>query len=256
MPETPRGGPRRDGSSQKPALNWIRTFLVRSCGGCSARNRKSAGDSKPEMRLIGTIDTYLMYRLTKTEVFATDPTNASRTLLYDVGRLRWDEELCGLFEVPMRALAEVRESFSDFGTTNADGALPNDLCICGVMGDSQASLFAQGCYDRGSAKATFGSGTSILVNTGERFEPSDRGAVSALAWVWQGRPTFALEGIINYSSATIAWLKDQLGLIDDAAVTACMAQAVENNGGVYFVPAFGGLMHLIGPRMPAPRSLE
>jgi glycerol kinase len=191
--------------------------------------------------LIGTIDTYLIYRLTKTAVFATDPTNASRTLLYDVSRLRWDEELCGLFDVPTRALAEVRESFSEFGTTNANGVLPNELCICGVMGDSQASLFAQGCYEPGTAKATFGSGTSVLLNTGDRFERSDRGGVSALAWVWKGRPTFALEGIINYSSATIAWLKDQLGLIDDPARTAAMAEAVEDNGGVYFVPAFGGL---------------
>ena len=153
-------------------------------------------DARPEIRqqlengdaLIGTIDTYLIYRLTKTEVFATDHTNASRTLLYDIGRLRWDEQLCCLFNVPMRALAEVRESFEQFGTTDADGALPKQLCICGVMGDSQASLFAQGCYERGNCKATFGSGTSVLLNTGDRFESSDRGAVSALAWVL-ARPT-------------------------------------------------------------------
>jgi glycerol kinase len=161
--------------------------------------------------------------------------------LYDVSRLRWDEQLCSLFEVPMRALAEVRESFDQFGTTSANGALPSELCIRGVMGDSQASLFAQGCYQPGSAKATFGSGTSVLVNTGERFETSARGSVAALAWVWKGRPTFAIEGIINYSSATIAWLRDQLGLIDDAGETAAMALSVEDNGGVYFVPAFGGL---------------
>ena len=116
--------------------------------------------AKPEIRrqlesgdaLIGTIDTYLIYRLTKAEVFATDHTNASRTLLYDIGRLRWDEELCCLFDVPMRALAEVRESFAQFGATDADGALPKKLCICGVMGDSQASLFAQGCYEPGSGQ--------------------------------------------------------------------------------------------------------
>lgn len=200
------------------------------------RRRLENGDS-----LVGTIDTYLIYRLTQGAVFATDPTNASRTLLYDVSRLRWDEQLCNLFDVPMRALAEVRESFDEFGSTTANGALPSELRICGVMGDSQASLFAQGCYKPGSAKATFGSGTSVLVNAGERFEPSALGAVAALAWVWKGRPTFALEGLINYSSATIAWLRDQLGLIDDAAQTAAMAQSVGDNGGVYFVPAFGGL---------------
>jgi glycerol kinase len=205
--------------------------------------------AKPDIRqqlengeaLIGTIDTYLIYRLTKTEVFATDHTNASRTLLYDIGRLRWDEHLCALFDVPMRALAEVRESFAHFGTTDADGVLPNRLCICGVIGDSQASMLAQGCYERGNCKATFGSGTSILLNTGDRLRPTDRGAVTALAWVWQSRPTYALEGIINYSAATIAWLKEQLGLISDATETAHLAQLVADNGGVYLVPAFGGL---------------
>jgi glycerol kinase len=191
--------------------------------------------------LLGTMDTYLIYRLTKAKVFATDHTNASRTLLYDIGRLRWDEQLCCTFNVPMRALAEVRESFDQFGATDADGALPKTLCICGVMGDSQASLLAQGCYERGTFKATFGSGTSILLHTGDRLELSDRGAVSAIAWVWQGRPSYALEGLVNYSSATIAWLKDQLGLIADTSETATLAQTVADNGGVYLVPAFSGL---------------
>jgi glycerol kinase len=206
-------------------------------------------DTKPDIRqplengdaLIGTMDTYLIYRLTKVKVFATDHTNASRTLLYDIGRLRWDERLCSTFDVPMHALAEVRGSFEEYGATDADGVLPKALCICGVMGDSQASLLAQGCVERGTCKATFGSGTSILLNTGDRLESSARGAVSALAWVWQGRPTYALEGIINYSSATIAWLKDQLGLIANASETADLAQAVADNGGVYLVPAFSGL---------------
>lgn len=206
-------------------------------------------DTKPDIRqllesgdaLIGTMDTYLIYRLTKTKVFATDHTNASRTLLYDIGRLQWDEQLCCTFSVPMRVLAEVRGSFEEYGTTDAEGVLPKALCICGVMGDSQASLLAQGCFERGNCKATFGSGTSILLNTGNRLELSDRGAVSALVWVWKGRPTYALEGIVNYSSATIAWLKDQLGLIADASETAALAQAVADNGGVYLVPAFAGL---------------
>jgi glycerol kinase len=200
------------------------------------RQQLESGDA-----LIGTIDTYLIYRLTKTCVFATDHTNASRTLLYDIHKLRWDEQLCGLFNIPMRALAEVRESFEQFGTTDAEGVLPKKLCICGVMGDSQASLFAQGCYERGSCKATFGSGTSILLNLGEELKPTGRGTVSALAWVLQRRPTYALEGIINYSSATIAWLKDQFGLINSASETAVLAQAVADNGGVYLIPAFAGL---------------
>jgi glycerol kinase len=191
--------------------------------------------------LLGTIDTYLVYRLTGGRVFATDPTNASRTLLYNIGNLRWDEELCGMFGVPERSLAEVRESFAGFGETNAVGALPKSLPICGVMGDSQASLFAQRCFEPGSAKATFGSGTSVMLNIGSELKQSEGGAVAALAWVHQGKSTYALEGIINYSSATISWLRDQLGLIDDAAETDSLARVVDDNGGVYLVPAFAGL---------------
>ncbi len=200
------------------------------------RRRVEEGDA-----LIGTIDSYLIYRLTKTKVFATEPTNASRTLLYDLRRMCWDEQLCCLFRVPMRALPQVRASFDEFGATDAEGELPNRLCIRGVMGDSQASLFAQSCFQPGDAKATFGSGTSVLLNTGDRLETSDNGTVCALAWVWQGQPTYALEGIINSSSATISWLKDRVELIDDAARTDTMAKAVADNAGVYFVPAFSGL---------------
>jgi glycerol kinase len=191
--------------------------------------------------LIGTIDTYLIYRLTGGQVFATDPTNASRTLLFDIDRLRWDDELCDLFAVPMRALPEVRESVAHFGETDACGTLPKKLTICGVMGDSQASLFAQRCYEPGMSKATFGSGTSLLLNVGGKLPSAGQSTVAALAWVHNGRPTFALEGLINYSSATIAWLKDQLGLIRSAAETDAIARAVDDNGGVYFVPAFAGL---------------
>jgi glycerol kinase len=191
--------------------------------------------------LVGTIDTYLLYRLTDGRVFATDHTNASRTLLYDIGNLRWDEDLCNLFDTPPAALPEVRESAARFGETSAAGALPAPLPLCGVMGDSQASLFAQRCYQPGMAKATFGTGTSVLLNIGAHFKLSGHGAVSALAWVRQGQPTYALEGIINYSAATVSWLKDQLGLIRDAAETEALARAIEDNGGVYLVPAFSGL---------------
>jgi glycerol kinase len=200
------------------------------------RAKLASGDA-----LLGTIDTYLIYRLTQGRVFATEPTNASRTLFYDIGRLRWDEELCGLFDVPIGALAEIRESFSEFGTSDVDGALPKALPICGVMGDSQASLFAQRCFEPGSAKATFGSGTSVMLNIGGDLNQAGGGAVAALAWIHQGRPTYALEGLINYSAATIAWLKDQLGLIRDAAETDALARSVDDNGGVYLVPAFAGL---------------
>lgn len=191
--------------------------------------------------LVGTIDAYLIYRLTGGQVFATDSTNASRTLLFDIGRLCWDDQLCDLFDVPPHSLPAVRESFDHFGQTDAARSFPTNLPICGVMGDSQASLFAQCCFEQGSAKATFGSGTSVLLNTGEQRETSAQGAVAALAWVRHGRPVYALEGLINYSSATIDWLKNQLHMIADPAETASIAAAVEDSGGVYLVPAFAGL---------------
>ncbi len=191
--------------------------------------------------VLGTIDTYLIHRLTNGKVFATDPTNASRTLLFDVHRLEWDNPLCELFEIPQSALAEVRECSAEFGITDVAGTLPRPIPICGVMGDSQASLFAQRCFQVGTAKATFGTGTSVLLNVGSESRFEGQSSVLALAWVIGGRPTFALEGLINYSSATIAWLRDQLGLIGDAAESEALANSVPDNGGVYLVPAFSGL---------------
>jgi glycerol kinase len=191
--------------------------------------------------VIGTIDAYLVHRLTGGKVFATDHTNASRTLLFDIGKLHWDEELCRLFDVPLGALPEVRESAAQFGQTDVGGILPRRVPICGVMGDSQASLFAQRCYLPGMVKATFGSGTSVLLNIGGEFRLSERGAVTALAWVWHGQPAYAFEGIINFSAATISWLKNQLGLIQKSSDVEKLATAVADNGGVYLVPAFSGL---------------
>jgi glycerol kinase len=213
-----------------PKLKWLFHELP------EIRRQVERGDA-----LVGTIDTYLIYRLTGGEVFATDSTNASRTLLFDIGSLRWDEELCNRFDVPMQALAEVRESFEDFGQTDAAGSFSEKLPICGVMGDSQASLFAQRCFEPGLAKATFGSGTSVLMNTGDQREATNQGTVVALAWVRQGRPVYALEGLINYSSATIDWLKNQLGMVADASETASLASSLKDTDGVYLVPAFAGL---------------
>lgn len=192
--------------------------------------------------LIGTIDTYLIYRLTGGAVFATDHTNASRTLLFDIDRLAWDEELCSWWDVPLRALPEVRASAARFGETTFEGLLARPLPICGVIGDSQASLFAHRCFDLGAAKVTFGSGSSVLLNVGHTRPPTAaKGVVTALAWVHRGVPTYALEGIITYSAATIAWLRDQLGLIQRADETEALALAAGEDHGVYLVPAFSGL---------------
>jgi glycerol kinase len=206
-----------------------------------AEKPELAAKLKSGEAVIGTIDAYLVHRLTGGKVFATDYTNASRTLLFDIGKLHWDEDLCALFDVPVKALPEVRESAAQFGQTDAEGALPKPVPIFGVMGDSQASLFSQRCYLPGMAKATFGTGTSILLNVGDRFRLSEKGAVLALAWVWQGRPTYAYEGLINFSAATIEWLKNQLGLIQNVSEVEALATAVADNGGVYLVPAFAGL---------------
>ena len=191
--------------------------------------------------LVGTIDTYLIYRLTGGAAFVTDATNASRTLLFDLQTLDWSSELCDLFGVPRAALAEVRDCNARFGATTLDGALEQPLPICGVMGDSQAALFAEHCFEVGSAKVTFGTGSSALVNTGRTPVVTTQGIVTALAWQMSGEAVYALEGIINFTGATIAWLRDQLRLIDQPAETQALAEAVPDNGGVYFVPAFVGL---------------
>jgi len=196
------------------------------------RSKLQSGDA-----LFGTIDTYLLYRLTHCKTFATDSTNASRTLLFNINTLTWDQELCDLFEMPLRALAEVRDSASRFGFCD-NPSLPAKLPIAGVMGDSQAALFGHRCFKPGQAKVTIGSGSSILFNAGPRVPTS---GIRTIGWTHNGVATYCLEGIISYSGATITWLRDQLGLIHSADEAEAAAAAVPNNGGVYLVPAFTGL---------------
>jgi glycerol kinase len=191
--------------------------------------------------LVGTIDAYLVYRLTRQQVFATDSTNACRTLLFNIHNLEWDDALCELFSIPRWALPEVRDSHAYFGQSDAAGRLPREIPVCGVMGDSQASLFALGCYQTGDAKITFGTGSSLLLNIGNRPPPCQAGTVATLAWVRDGVPTYCLEGIVNCSAATIEWLKNRLQLIEGAAETDGLARSVPDHGGVYLVPAFVGL---------------
>jgi glycerol kinase len=191
--------------------------------------------------LIGTIDAYLIYRLTGGTVFASDHTNASRTLLLNIHTLDWDDDLCALFGVPRTALPEVRESSAAFGATDLDGLLPAPLPIRGVMGDSQAALFAERCFSPGSAKVTLGTGSSVLLTIGPQARITSGGSVTTIGWVYNGQPTYAFEGIINFTGATIAWLRDQLRLISSAAESEALAAAVPDNGGVYLVPAFVGL---------------
>lgn len=210
------------------------TWLVENQPGL--RDRLQKGTAR-----IGTIDTYLAYRLTGGAVFATDHSNASRTLLFNIEKLDWDAELCELFSVPRKALPEVRESSAHFGETDVAGILPKRVPVVGIMGDSQASLFAQRCYQTGATKATFGTGTSVLMNIGGDFKLAGPSGVTALAWVLRGQPTYAFEGIISFSAATIAWLKNQLGLIGSESEVEALAESVPDSGGVVLVPAFSGL---------------
>ncbi len=206
-------------------------------------------DTRPDLRaklkdgsaLFGTIDTYLVYRLTGGKVYATDHTNASRTLFYDIEKLAWSQELCKVFGLEFGELPDLRESSAWYGDTDLGGCLNRRIPICGVMGDSQAALFAQRCFMPGGAKVTFGTGSSVLLNIGSEKRLSSHGTLTALGWVLQGQPTYAFEGIINFTGATISWLRDQLQLIENPAETETLAQSVSDSDGVYFIPAFVGL---------------
>lgn len=191
--------------------------------------------------LVGTMDTYLIYRLTGGAVFATDATNACRTLLYDIHRLSWSEELCRYWQVPRSALAEVRASDAQFGETNLGDRLPRAVPIRGVMGDSQAAMFAQNCLAVGSAKVTLGTGSSVLLNAGHQRPADLESTIATLAWVRGTVPTYALEGIITSAAATLVWLRDRLGILADPAESGSLAAAVPPDESVYIVPAFSGL---------------
>jgi glycerol kinase len=199
------------------------------------RKRAKDGDV-----VFGTIDTWLINRLTNGKTFATDHTNASRTMLYDIAKRAWDNELLKLFGVPRDALPEVRNSSGDFGTAAAEHfgvALP----ISGVAGDQQAALFGQGCWQPGQAKNTYGTGAFLLLNTGKKRPNSKRGLLTTLACGPRGEPVYALEGSVFIAGAAMQWLRDGLGIIKQAAESDQMARSIDDTGGVYFVPAFVGL---------------
>ncbi|MYL98537.1 glycerol kinase GlpK [Novosphingobium sp. FGD1] len=188
----------------------------------------------------GTVDSFLLWRLTGGAVHATDVTNAGRTLLYDIHAQRWDEELCALLRVPMGMLPQVHDSSHVFGTTTADlfGA---PVTIGGIAGDQQAALFGQACFAPGTIKSTYGTGCFILLNTGEEAVASDHGLLTTPAYRIGGRMTYALEGSIFAAGAAIKWLRDGIGIITHASQTNDMATRIEGNHGVYMVPAFVGL---------------
>ena len=189
----------------------------------------------------GTMDSWLVYRLTGGRSFLTDYSNASRTQLFHIGRLCWDEEICRMFGLNPACLPLVQDSDSHFGDTDFEGLFPAAVPIHSVLGDSHGALFGQGCLDRGMCKATYGTGSSVMMNVGETPVYSDSGAVSSLAWKMGGKVNYVLEGNINYTGAVITWLKDQVGLISDPAEAEELAQRANPGDHTYLVPAFTGL---------------
>ncbi|MHB1224813.1 MAG: glycerol kinase GlpK [Gemmatimonadaceae bacterium] len=190
--------------------------------------------------LAGTVDSWIIWRLTGGAVHATDPTNASRTLLYDIDRRAWSGELCELFGVPVDMLPEVRPSAGDFGQTTAE-IFGRPIPIAGVAGDQQAALYGQGCWRRGEGKQTYGTGAFLLLNTGDDRPADAPGVLTTLACDCDGMPVYALEGAIFVAGAAIQWLRDGLGVLETAAESEGLAAGIADTGGVYFVPALAGL---------------
>jgi glycerol kinase len=191
--------------------------------------------------LLGNIDTWLIWKLTGGKVHATDYTNASRTLLFNIKELKWDKELLDIFNIPEGMLPEIKSSNDIFGSTKAGEILNKSIPISGVIGDSQGALFGQQCFEDGLAKATYGTGSSILMKVGDKFIESKNGLVTAIAWAIDGKVEYALEGIIHCSGDALKWVKDNLGLFEDFSEMEAMADSVNDNEEVYLVPAFSGL---------------
>jgi glycerol kinase len=190
--------------------------------------------------LAGTIDTWLIWKLTGGKVHATDPTNASRTLLFDIGTRAWSDELREIFSIPRAVLAEIRPSSGDFGVADAE-YFGSEIPIRGVAGDQQAALFGQGCFNAGQGKNTYGTGAFLLLNTGSERPAHGEGILATAACNAKGEYAFALEGSIFIAGAAIQWLRDGLGILSEAAESESMARSLSSNDGVYFVPALTGL---------------
>ncbi len=190
----------------------------------------------------GTIDSWLIWKLTGGQSHATDMTNASRTMLFDIRKFQWDEEILKLLKVPAAVLPQVRHSGSVFGKTAAGVAgLPSGIPIAAVMGDQQAALYGQGCFEAGSVKNTYGTGCFLVLNTGQKLIYSQNGLLSTLACDDRGQPVYALEGAVFIAGAVIQWLRDELKVIQKSADSESAIKGLSDTQGVYFVPAFTGL---------------
>ena len=201
----------------------------------SARERAERGDL-----LFGTVETWLIWKLTKGKVHVTDYSNASRTMLFNINTLQWDEEILRELDIPRSMLPEAKPSSCIYGYADAS-FFGGEIPIAGAAGDQQAALFGQTCFHAGEAKNTYGTGCFLLMNTGEKPVFSKNGLVTTIAWGIDGKVNYALEGSIFVAGAAIQWLRDELRLIDSASMTEYMAQNVEDSNGCYVVPAFTGL---------------
>ena len=200
-----------------------------------AREAAEAGEL-----MFGTVDTWLIYNLTGGTVYATDYTNASRTMLFNIHTLDWDDELLAMLDIPRSMLPEVRWSSGDFGHVSSE-VMTHMPPITGVAGDQQASFFGHCCFERGDTKNTYGTGCFMLMNTGDEVVRSDNGLIATIGIAEGGKVSYALEGSIFHAGSVIQWLRDKLAIITDAAETADIARSLPDNAGCYLVPAFSGL---------------
>lgn len=189
----------------------------------------------------GTVDTWLLYKLTAGKSYYTDYTNASRTMFFNLATLDWDRELLSAFGLSELNLPECRPSAHFFGAADFEGLLDTPVAVSAMIGDSHAAAFGEGCFDTGMAKATMGTGCSILMNVGDKLQHSGNGMVSTICWSTQDTVAYALEGVIVTCGASIEWLKNELNLFADSKETEAIATGIPDNGGVYLVPAFSGL---------------
>jgi len=191
--------------------------------------------------LMGTIDSWLIWKLTEGQVHATDHTNASRTLLFNIHKLAWDEDLLGLFTIPASMLPKILPCDSVFGETTVNNLFHEPILIAGVIGDSHGALTGQMCFEEGLGKTTYGTGSSVMVNIGEKAAPAPEGLVTSIGFSALGKVFYAFEGNIHSTGATVKWVKENLGLISSTDEIEALASSVSDNQGVYFVPAFSGL---------------
>lgn len=191
---------------------------------------------------IGTIDSWIVWKLTNGKSFVTDPSNASRTMLFDINKMCWSQEMCDLLGIPIPSLAQVQPTSSRLGTTQNVPGVPDGIAISSVVGDQQAALFGQMCTSPGMAKNTYGTGSFVLLNVGSTCPVPTQGMLTTVAWdLGDGSPTYALEGAIFATGAAVQWLRDGLGIISESSQIGPLAESVPNSGGVYVVPGFTGL---------------